>query len=107
MAHDAADVRDNPDQERYEILDEGELGAFVQYRLHGSRADFVHTETLAGHERRGLGSALVRAALDDARRRGREVLPLCPFVRDFIAEHPDYVDLVPADQRARFELADL
>ncbi|HEU5006366.1 MAG TPA: GNAT family N-acetyltransferase, partial [Jatrophihabitantaceae bacterium] len=66
-------VRDNADLHRYEITDGDELGAFTEYRLHGTVADFVHTETLSGHEGRGLGSALVREALDDARRRGWQV----------------------------------
>jgi hypothetical protein len=32
------------------------------------------------------------------------VLPYCPFVRSWIAEHPAYADLIPADQRAHFSL---
>lgn len=97
-------VRDNADLHRYEITDGDELGAFTEYVLHGTVADFVHTETLSGHEGRGLGSTLVREALDDARRRGWQVRPFCPFVRAFIAKHPDYVELVPSGERARFEL---
>jgi predicted GNAT family acetyltransferase len=97
-------VRDNADLHRYEITDGDELGAFTEYQLQGSVADFVRTETLSGHEGRGLGTTLVRAALDDARRRGWQVRPSCSFVSAFVAKHPAYVDLVPADERARFEL---
>ncbi|MEV1200449.1 N-acetyltransferase, partial [Microbispora rosea] len=42
------------------------------------------------------------AALDAARDAGLSVLPFCPFVKRYIERHPDYLDLVPADQRARF-----
>jgi predicted GNAT family acetyltransferase len=42
----------------------------------------------------GLGSRLVRAALDDVRSQGGRVVPLCPFVRGWIERHPDYADLV-------------
>jgi predicted GNAT family acetyltransferase len=42
----------------------------------------------------GLGSRLVRAALDDVRGKGLQVVPLCPFVRGWIERHPDYADLV-------------
>ena len=37
---------------------------------------------------------LVRGALDDVRRKGMTVGPQCPFVANFIAEHPEYADLV-------------
>jgi predicted GNAT family acetyltransferase len=97
-------VRDNADLHRYEITDGGELGAFTEYQLHDTVADFVHTETVSGHEGRGLGTTLVREALDDARRRGWQVRPFCAFVRSFIAKHPGYLDLVPVVDRARFDL---
>lgn len=97
-------VRDNPDQHRYEIEDDGEIAAFVEYRLDGTVADFVHAETVSGHEGRGLGSRLVSGALDDARSRGWQVRPFCPFVRAYIARHREYVDLVPESDRTRFEL---
>ena len=98
--------RDNPELHRYEILDGGQVGAFSEYRLHGDVADFVHTEAVAGHEGRGLASKLIRGALDDARRRSWQVRPFCPFVRAYIAKHPEYRDLVPEKQRARFGLDD-
>ncbi|HEU5265645.1 MAG TPA: GNAT family N-acetyltransferase [Jatrophihabitans sp.] len=100
----ASNVRDNPALHRYEIVDDGEVGAFARYDLHGSVADFVHTETLAGHSGRGLGSALVKGALDDARARGWQVRPYCPFVRSYVGKHPEYQDLVPAAERAQFGL---
>lgn len=97
-------VRNDLDRQRYEIDDGDGLGAFVEYRSQGAVADFLHTETLAGHEGRGLGSRLVRGALDDARGRGWQVRPSCPFVRVYIARHRDYLDLVPEDERERFGL---
>jgi predicted GNAT family acetyltransferase len=51
-----------------------------------------------------LASKLVRTALSEARSDGLAVLPFCPFVRGYIAGHSEYLDLVPEDTRARFEL---
>jgi hypothetical protein len=33
------------------------------------------------------------------------VLPFCPFIRGYIQRHPAYLDLVPDERRAEFELA--
>lgn len=104
MAEDVQ-VRDNSGASRYEILVDGRVAGFSEYVLHGSEADFVHTQIddeFSGH---GLATRLIGAALDDARRRGRRVMPYCQFVRAFIAEHPDYADLVPDQHRGRFGLA--
>jgi predicted GNAT family acetyltransferase len=32
--------------------------------------------------------------LDDVRRRGMEVLPICPFVAAYVKRHPEYTDLL-------------
>ncbi len=93
-------VTDNPDESRFEIRADGELAGFVQYHLRGSQIAFIHTETddrLRGH---GLASQLVQEALDAARERHLTVLPYCPFVRSWIAGHPEYADLIrsPGDR---------
>jgi predicted GNAT family acetyltransferase len=43
----------------------------------------------------------VTAALDDARRRGFHVVPICPFVEDYVRRHPEYGDLLAADPARR------
>jgi predicted GNAT family acetyltransferase len=67
--------------------------------------DLLHTEVADEYGGRGLATELIRATLDDARTRGRHVLPYCPFVKGFLAKNPDYADLVPIEQRSRFGLA--
>jgi uncharacterized protein len=102
----AGTVRDNPAQQRYEIVvDDGTVGAYVEYMLQNSIADFVHTQTVSGFEGQGLASALIRGALDDARRRGWQIRPYCPFVRRYLGKHAEYVDLVSEPDRVRFGLA--
>jgi uncharacterized protein len=97
-------VRNNPELQRFEIHEDGELVAFLQYRLHGDRIDLLHTETLPGKEGHGFASQLVAESLDDIRRHGWQVRPYCPFVRSYLARHDELRDLVPAQARAEFGL---
>jgi len=99
-------VTDDRDAGRYVITEDGEQVGFVVYRLGPGRIEFVHTEIDPDHGGLGLAGTLVRAALDDARVRGLEVLPRCPYVASFIAGHrEEYLDLVPEDRRDQFGLA--
>jgi len=87
-------VTDNPGEGRFEIRADGELAGFVQYHLRGSQIAFIHTETDDRFRGHGLAGQLVREALDAARERHLTVLPYCPFVRSWIAGHPEYADLI-------------
>jgi predicted GNAT family acetyltransferase len=87
-------VADDPDGQRYELRVNGELGAFVTYKLSPGRIVFIHTKTLDAFSGNGIAARLVGAALDDARARGLQVVPRCPYVAHFISEHPEYEDLV-------------
>ena len=91
---------DNPAEERFEARVDGELAGFAVYRSKPGLIAFVHTEVDEAFEGQGVGSALVRGALDAARERGLEVLPFCPFVNSFIESHREYAELVP---RSRWE----
>jgi len=97
-------VRDVPERERYEITVDGVPAGHLAYLLRRELIALVHTEVDERYEGHGLGSRLIRFALDDARERGLAVLPVCPFVKSFIERNPEYTDLVPADTRARFGL---
>jgi hypothetical protein len=91
---EAIAVIDNPQGRRYEITLDGQPAGFASYRLAADVITFVHTEVTPERERRGLGTRLIRDALDDARARGLAVRPQCPFVAAFIDRNPEYGDLV-------------
>jgi predicted GNAT family acetyltransferase len=75
-------------RERYEAHLDGELSGVLEYKVTRGRIALIHTEVLPAYEGRGVGSALVRFALDDARRRGLRVIATCPHVRSYLKRHP-------------------
>ena len=87
-------VRHVAEQNRYEIRDGERLLGVAEYQRDGDQVRFTHTEVDPQAGESGLGSKLVRAALDDVRAQGGTVVPLCSFVRGWIEKHPEYGDLV-------------
>ena len=84
---DAPPVTDNQAESRFELWVDGRL-AELPYRRNGKRLVLIHTEVPEELEGRGLGGALVRAAVDRAAREGLTVVPLCPFARGWLQRPP-------------------
>jgi uncharacterized protein len=87
-------VRDVPEESRYEIRDGDRVLGLAAYERRGDTMVFTHTEVDPDAGQDGLGSTLVRAALDDVRSKGVSIVPQCPFVRGWIDRHQEYADLV-------------
>ena len=102
----APTVTDVSDRRRFEIAVDGAVLGFAEYRRRPGVISFIHTEIDPAHEGEGLGTLLVKAALDTARAEGLAVLPYCPFVQGLIDRHREYLDLVPVERRAKFALDD-
>ncbi|MEO3762301.1 GNAT family N-acetyltransferase [Streptomyces sp. B5E4] len=92
----AVEVSDEPEAKRYEARVDGEpkVAGVAEYIRTTELIAFVHTEVDAECKGRGVGSALARTALDEARAAHLRVLATCPFFAGWISRHPEYQDLL-------------
>jgi len=81
-------VVDRPDARRFELDVDGHV-AFVQYERRPDAIAFVHTEVPRELRGRGVGDVLVKGALAAAKAEGLRVIPICPFVKKYLAKHPE------------------
>ena len=88
------EVRDNPDESRFEAYVDGALAGFSAYVVGAGTVNFVHTEVDDAFEGQGVGSALVRQSLDQlAAREGVRATASCPVLRAWMRKHPEYLEL--------------
>lgn len=78
---------------RFVVQVEGHL-AQADYVLDGDRMVLTHTFVPPELRGRGLAEQLVRAALEEARRRGWRVVPACSYVETFFQRHLEFHDLL-------------
>ena len=90
-----SDVVNNTAKQRYELAVDGHIAA-TYYRITGGLITFVHTEVPPELGGKGIGSRLIKGALDQVRSGGLKVIAQCPFVKAYIEKHPDYADLLNA-----------
>jgi predicted GNAT family acetyltransferase len=86
-------VVNSPRQDRYEISIAGELAGFSQYVDRDDERIFYHTEIDDRFAGRGLGSALISAALTVSRDLNKRVVAVCPFVAKYLERHHDFDDI--------------
>lgn len=86
-------VRDNPKRRRYEVTVDGER-AMLTYARRPGTIELIHTEVPVALRHHGLAALLARRALDDARAAGVRVIATCPYVKAFVADHPEYQPLL-------------
>jgi uncharacterized protein len=89
------EIVNNRAKHRYELTVDGHIAASY-YELAGGVITFIHTEVPPELGGRGIGSRLIKGALDQVRADGLKVIPRCPFVKAYIDKHPDYADLLEA-----------
>ena len=86
-------VRQNTERNRFEMDVEGGV-AIAVYRPSPGVLAFTHTETPRHLRGRGVASELMGKVLANVRAQGLKVVPMCPFVADYIDRHPEFADLV-------------
>ena len=102
------DVQHDPEASRFHVPPEvidgdvqhkmANMGTVLSYHRVGEKVLDFRSTLVPPHQRgKGIGTELVRKALDWARQEDYRIIPSCSFVARFIEENPEYQDLV-ADQ---------
>lgn len=76
-------------RQRFEVRHDP-AAAFLSYTRKGEILILTHTYVPRALRGRGIAGTMVRAALEEARRRHWEVLPQCSYVAAFVKRHPEF-----------------
>lgn len=96
-------IYDDVESHRYVLEVDGRRAGMAVYHLRGGRHFFVHTEVDDEFTGRGLGTRLVKYALDEVGEAGGQVVPMCPLFAAYIKRHPEYDALVDHEIMARVD----
>jgi len=85
---------DGASKGRYHLAIDGVVAEMTYSRARDNLIIIDHTEVPAALRGRKVGERLVRKAIEDARRDGVEIIPLCPFAKAQIGRHPEWQDVL-------------
>jgi len=81
-------VVDDAAKHRFEVHVAGET-AFLDYARGGDTITYLHMEVPKSLEGHGIAGVLAQYALDYARAGHLQVIPVCPYVREYIRSGRD------------------
>ena len=85
---------DGPSRGRYFIALAPGAEAEMTFRKNGQNTMIIdHTGVPPAFEGRGIAAKLVNRAIEDARREGFKITPLCSYVVAQFRRHPEWADL--------------
>jgi predicted GNAT family acetyltransferase len=91
---ESLEVKNNRSKNQFEANLNGKT-ALIKYRKEADGTlDLFHTEVPDEFEGRGVGSQLVKAALEQIKADDLKINPSCPFIAAYIKRHPEYRNLV-------------
>lgn len=95
----SADVVENPTLHRFELQEDGQI-AFLIYERMADSVRLIHTEVPLALRGKGVGSKLVAGVIHWAEHNKQKVIPLCPFVIDYLRRHPENLEIVDEKYRS-------
>lgn len=90
------DIRreDGPSGGRYVVSVDSHEAEMTFSRAGTTTIIIDHTGVPKALSGRGVGQALVKRGVEDARRDGVRIVPLCPFAKAQIEKHKDWQDVL-------------
>lgn len=87
-------IEHNKQARRFEVNIDGHTG-YLEYQEKGDNVlEYAHTLVPKELGGKGIGSQLVKHALDYAREHNYKVIPSCSFVEAYINKHENYQSLL-------------
>ena len=84
------------------VYSDGGAEAEMTYSRAGETLMIIdHTGVPDAFRGQGVGLALVKRGVEDARARGLKILPLCPFAAAQFRRHPEWADVLNAHMKAK------
>ena len=88
-----SEFSNNSIRERFELTVEGDK-AFIDYRIRNGILYLTHTEVPENMRGNGIGTALVKQALQYIKSKGLQIKSLCPFISEYLQKHPKWNSVV-------------
>ncbi|GAA3658662.1 GNAT family N-acetyltransferase [Microbacterium marinilacus] len=85
---------------RYELRRGGELVSVLEYRDNGRTVALTRAVTVPAHRGKGYAAAITEHAVSEIEAAGdRSVLPVCWYVAEWFADHPERAGVLAGASR--------
>ncbi len=94
MGDHSYELINNEEKKQYEFIIEGHTPRIEYILTKDNKIYLTHTEVPKSLEGKGIASDLVSQTLSAVEASGRKLVPMCPYVAQYIKRHPEWIKLV-------------
>jgi predicted GNAT family acetyltransferase len=91
------DVIHNSTENRFETWIEGQLSK-LDYLADDGSIIMTHVGVYPEHRGQGVAGKLTEAALEYAKEKSLRVIPMCPYIANYIRRNPQYIELTSQER---------
>lgn len=79
---------------KFFLVEDGKEAHLMYREIAGKVWDLYHTFVPPEFRGKGVASLLAEAALNEAKKEGKKIIPNCSYVQAYLKRHPEYNDMV-------------
>ena len=87
----------NAAENRFETWIDGQLSK-LDYMLDGDTIVMTHVGVYPEYRGQGVAGKLTQVALEYAKENSLRVIPMCPYIADYIRRNPQYIELTSQER---------
>jgi predicted GNAT family acetyltransferase len=91
------DVIHNPAEKRFETWIEGQLSK-LDYMEDRGTIIMTHVGVFPEHRGQGVAGKLTQVALEYAKEKSLRVIPMCPYIANYIRSNHQYIELTSQER---------
>lgn len=97
-----------PEHQRFALDDDGKIIGAAHYRdfdgSEGVERIFFHTTVDEEYGGQGLAGIMVKFALENTIASGARIVPVCPYVKAYVAKHTEYAKHLVEPEKHHLEI---
>lgn len=87
-------IQHDKDKHRFYVEIDGKISELKYKKIDDKTLEYYHTYVPEELRDQGIASFITQHALEYAKKQGYSIISSCPFVKQYLDDHPEFADVI-------------